>query len=100
MTSDKLKKDKRTVAFMIAFYCRHKEGNKTLCHSCSELLDYAFTRLERCRYGKKKPSCKTCPTHCYSPEMRNNIRKVMRYSGPRMFLYAPYTAIKHFLLGV
>lgn len=56
-------------------------------------------RLEHCRYGVDKAACKNCPTHCYRPEMRQAIREVMRYSGPRMLIYAPWVAIKHFLLS-
>jgi hypothetical protein len=29
--------------------------------------------------------------------MREKIRAVMRFSGPRMLLYHPITAIRHFL---
>ena len=33
--------------------------------------------------------------HCYQPQMREQIRQVMRYSGPRMLLYHPVLAIWH-----
>lgn len=84
---------------MIGLYCRKKEGNTTLCSACKELLDYATDRLEHCKFGKQKPSCKTCPIHCYRPDMRETMRKVMRYSGPRMILYAPGLAFKHFFFN-
>jgi predicted amidophosphoribosyltransferase len=95
----KIEKDKATVAFMIELYCRHKEGNSTLCPRCKQIMEYAMDRLEHCRYGVNKVACKNCPTHCYRPEMRQAIREVMRYSGPRMMIYAPWIAIKHFLLN-
>lgn len=66
-----------------------------LCPQCQALLDYAHKRLERCRFGEDKPSCTRCPVHCYKPAMREQIRQVMRYSGPRMLLHNPIMAIRH-----
>lgn len=43
----------------------------------------------------KKTTCKKCPVHCYSPDMREKIRAVMRYSGPRMIFLHPFAAIRH-----
>ena len=83
---------------MIALYCRHKEGNGTLCPHCKALLEYAHARLSHCRYGEGKPTCKQCPVHCYSPRMREQIRTVMRYAGPRMLFYHPWSALKHLLI--
>ena len=66
-----------------------------LCPQCQELLTYAHLRLERCKFGNDKPSCTRCPVHCYKPAMRQQIRQVMRYSGPRMLLHNPVLAIRH-----
>ena len=92
-----IEREKRTVERMIKLYCRHKEGNRVLCRNCEELRDYAFCRLSSCPYGNKKGSCKHCKIHCYKPEMRNKIKEVMRYSGPRMLLYYPIDAIRHLI---
>jgi len=35
--------------------------------------------------------------HCYKPAMRENIRAVMRYSGPRMISHHPLMAIQHLI---
>ena len=67
----------------------------SLCPQCQELLTYAHQRLERCKFGNEKPSCTRCPVHCYKPAMRQQIRQVMRYSGPRMLLHNPVLAIRH-----
>ncbi len=90
-------KEKQVVEVMIRFYCKHHERNKKLCSACSELLDYAYNRLERCPYGDKKKACKSCRTHCYKPNMRERMRIVMRYTGPRMMLYHPIMAIRHLM---
>lgn len=80
---------------MVEIYCRHKEGNRELCQECRELIDYALQRIDKCPLGAKKTTCRLCTIHCYKPEMKEQVRKVMRYSGPRMMIYAPLEAIKH-----
>lgn len=93
----KIEREKKTVGTMIRLYCRKCEGNKELCQDCSELLSYAEERLDRCRFGNGKPTCKKCPIHCYKPDMRLKMRAVMRWAGPRMMLYHPIEAIKHLI---
>ena len=93
----RIKGEQQVVEQMIRLYCRKKEGNKELCPACIELLQYTKARLEHCKFGEGKTTCRKCPVHCYRPEMREQIRKVMRWSGPRMILYHPITAIKHLI---
>jgi len=69
----------------------------TLCEECQQLESYAVKRVLSCIYGEAKPVCKLCPTHCYSPKRREQMQKVMQYSGPRMLLYRPLFAITHFI---
>lgn len=94
---NRVEREKHTVERMIRLWCRKAEGNAELCPACRELLDYAIARLDRCPHGDDKPACKQCPVHCYNPAMRERIRRVMRYSGPRLFLYAPLAALRHVL---
>lgn len=89
--------EKHTVRRMIRLYCRKKEGNKELCTNCSTLLEYALKRLEQCRFKNEKPACKKCTVHCYAPGQREQIRKIMRYSGPRLLFYHPLAAIRHLM---
>ncbi len=93
----RIEEEKTVVRLMIRLYCRKHEGNKTLCPKCEELMFYANGRLDRCHYGSKKPTCRKCPIHCYRPEMKERIKIVMRWAGPRMILYHPVAAIKHLL---
>ena len=83
---------------MIALYCRkhhvdYKKGQ--LCPVCQELSDYARTRSEHCPFMEQKTFCSNCKVHCYKPQMREAIRQVMRYAGPRMLLYHPLRAVWH-----
>ena len=95
MKNSRIEEEKKVVEQMIRLYCQKKEGNGELCPKCHELPDYAHSRLDRCRYGEEKPTCKKCPVHCYRPDMKERVRAVMRWSGPRMMLYHPVAAIKH-----
>jgi len=94
----RIEQEKKTVHKMIALYChRYHDSSSGLCADCQHVEDYAFLRLDHCRYGADKPTCENCPIHCYKPEMRENIRTIMRYSGPLMLLYHPISAIRHLL---
>ena len=97
MKKQRVAHEKKVVELMIRIYCRKKEKNAVLCPDCEELLRYAHTRLDRCPFGEKKSSCKKCTVHCYKTAMRERMRTVMRFSGPRMLLYAPWEAIRHLL---
>ena len=87
------------MAAMIALYCRDHHGGPALCPACAALDAYAAQRLERCVYGDEKPTCATCPVHCYRPEMREAARQVMRWAGPRMPWRHPLLALAHLLDG-
>lgn len=89
--------EKRVVNRMIFIYCNSNHNTKeTLCNDCQELNQYAFARLERCPFGEKKPTCGSCSIHCYKPSMKQRIKEVMKFSGPRMMLYSPIYTIRHF----
>lgn len=91
----RIEREKKTVALMIRLYCRKAEGNRQLCETCTELLHYAHQRLDHCPFGERKTACKHCRVHCYKPEMRQRMKQVMRYAGPRMIFYHPWAALRH-----
>lgn len=91
MVYKRIDEEKLVVEQMVHLYCQKLEGHAELCPNCKKLLEYAFSRLDRCRYGVNKPTCKQCPIHCYRPKMRERIRTLMRWSGPWMILYHPLT---------
>ena len=94
-------REKRTVGAMVRIYCRRHHGTSgELCGDCSELLDYATGRLDKCPFGAKKPTCADCPVHCYNPAMREKVRGVMRYSGPRLLFRHPVLALMHVVDGL
>lgn len=98
MKQDRLERERHTIQVMIEMYCRrHHHPAATLCTECQQLFDYAMQRIDRCPFQDNKPTCAKCPIHCYKPAMREQIRQVMRYAGPRMMLYHPKLAITHYL---
>lgn len=98
MTENKrLAREKETVKTMIEIFCQGHHQAEGLCPSCQALLDYAFLRVNSCKYGAEKQTCAKCPVHCYKPEMRERIRSVMRYSGPHMIYKHPRMAARHML---
>lgn len=92
----KREREKAVVAQMIALYCKMKHKTKNgLCEECAMLSDYAAMRSDKCPFMETKTFCSNCKVHCYKPDMREKIREVMRFSGPRMIFYHPILAIRH-----
>ena len=93
---DKREQEKQVVFLMIKLYCNKKHRTKgSLCDECMKLSEYASLRSEKCPFMETKTFCSNCRVHCYKPEMREKIREVMRFSGPRMIFYHPVMAIRH-----
>lgn len=91
----KREREKETVSLMIAIYCRKKHGGKTLCPDCAALELYARQRSDKCPFMETKTFCSNCKVHCYRKDMREKIRQVMGFSGPRMIFHHPVMAIRH-----
>lgn len=105
MADPAVRKDTRLLGDFAAIYCRgnHRDavraplatdgavlgvyGSKppVVCDRCADLLAYAEKRRALCPRDPK-PFCAHCDTHCYSAHMRELMREVMRYSGPRSLL--------------
>ena len=89
---------------MIGIFCHdhhavRTDSSRELCDECRQLHDYAMRRIEKCPYGEEKPTCAKCPIHCYKRDRREQVRRVMRYSGPRMLRLHPVLAVRHILDG-
>ena len=99
-----LDREARTLTIIAAIYCRdHHAGARSrregeLCSECAALAGYARRRLAACPYGAGKPACSDCRPHCYAPAMREQVRAVMRYAGPRMIREHPMLAVAHLLV--
>jgi hypothetical protein len=98
----RIKREKKTIEAMVQIYCKnhHEHRGGELCEECSSFFEYAKMRLDKCPFQEKKTTCGKCPIHCYQPQMREKVKKVMRYSGPRMLLHHPGLAIHHAIDGL
>jgi len=99
MVRSRIAREKRTVSAMVEIYCRGNHRTGTICEDCEELLAYAMKKLDKCRFSESKPACSKCTVHCYGSEMRDRMRAVMRYSGPRMAYRHPIMTVQHSIDG-
>lgn len=96
--SKRKNREQLTVEKMIDIYCEDNHGLQNgRCESCEGLYRYSCKRIEECNFGENKSVCARCQIHCYRPDMREEIKKVMRYSGPKMPLKHPILTIYHLI---
>ena len=108
--------DLKTLALFIDLYCRYKHPDSprlqaelrthdvkliagkpiVLCPECTKLLAHAFVKRSHCPMHPK-PMCKHCPSHCYHPTYRAQIREVMKFSGRKMLLSGRLDYLFHLL---
>jgi hypothetical protein len=107
-------RDLRILASFIRIYCKHQHADavkapadlKThdveeicgeklwLCPDCQKLLAHAFYKRSHCPMDPK-PQCKDCPSHCYNPLYRQQIREVMMFSGRKLLLSGRFDYLLH-----
>lgn len=96
----RMARERKTIRAMMEIFCHDQHKTKTgLCPSCDELLNYAMLRLDKCPFQEGKTTCAKCPVHCYKPDMREKIREVMKFAGPRMTYRHPVLALSHLIDG-
>ena len=81
--------EEKIICLMIELY----EKKHKVC--LDELRDYALLRLEKCPFKENKHFCSNCSIHCYNKQMQQQIKKVMKYSGPRIVFSHPIISFKH-----
>lgn len=98
----RLQRELTTMQAMVEIYCRslHRRPKGDLCPECREILSYAKRRLAHCPFQTGKPTCGKCPIHCYKQDMRERVRQIMRFSGPKMIRHHPILALIHLLDGL
>lgn len=96
----RIEREKITVRQMMEIFCHDRHKKEGLCEECSALLNYAHQRLDHCKFGENKTTCKKCPVHCYKQAIKEKMCEVMRYAGPRMIWHHPIEAIRHLINGL
>lgn len=92
----KIEKRKKVLSAMFAIYIKKHKKEKEEVNS---LKAYAFQRIDKCPNVNDGIYCSSCKIHCFSDDKRKEIKKVMKYSGPRMIFYHPLMALDHMLSG-
>lgn len=67
-----------------------------LCPECATFFSYAAMKRQKCPLEAQKPSCKHCRIHCYAPQQRTMVRKIMAWSGKRMLLRGRLDYLWHY----
>lgn len=119
MADPNVRADARLVGDFAGIYCRgnHRATHReplvsdgaalgvygrtppVVCAGCADLVRYAERRRASCPKDPK-PFCSNCDTHCYTPGMRDRVREVMRYAGPRsMFTRHALAGVRHLIEG-
>jgi YbgA-like uncharacterized protein len=96
-TEPRLLRELATIEAMTRIYCADHHGKGGPCGECQALITYAAKRLAVCPFGDQKPVCAKCQVHCYGRVMRDKVREIMRYAGPRMTWRHPRLALAHLL---
>lgn len=98
---EKREKEKENMCRMVKIYCnKNHKTKKTLCDECQKVLEYSNFRTEKCPHMQTKTFCAFCETQCYKPDMKEKVRDIMRFSGPRSIMYHPVSAISHLRLQI
>jgi hypothetical protein len=97
----RIKREKKTIDKMVHVYCKahHDPNGNQLCTECTDFLEYAYLRLDKCPFQEEKSTCGKCLVHCDQPKMREKAKEIMRYSGPRLMYKSPVLALHHVFDG-
>lgn len=93
-------REKKVITEMVKLYCRKNHKSGELCDECKEVLNYSLKRLDHCKFMETKTFCSNCKSPCYNMEMKEKVKKIMKFSGPRMLFYHPLLVIYHIISGI
>lgn len=92
---DRREKERRLLSCMVAYYCRKNHGNRVrLCPECADVD--RFIR-QRCHCPRQEATrlCRSCPAQCGRPELKEKLRRMVRYACPRMLFRHPVTVSRY-----
>lgn len=96
--NSRLFREQKTVEAMIKLYCKNSHKPDGLpCDKCLTIINYALKRVELCRFGATKPVCGRCRVHCYKPDMRKEIKNVMKTTGAKLMVRHPVMTLFHLI---
>lgn len=93
----KREKERKAMELILSVY---EKGHQEERDDIEKLRQYSMERINKCPKMATKTYCSNCEIHCYRQEYRDKIKKVMRYSGPRLFLKKPLWVVDHMVQGL
>ena len=90
-------REKKVISEMVKLYCRKNHKKRELCDECKDVLNYSLNRIDNCKYMDTKTFCSNCKKPFYSPKMKEKIKQIMKFSGPRILFHHPLLVISHML---
>ncbi len=112
----KMRHDFKTLLTFVSIFCKHQHDAEPktrlslkthdidalagravhLCPQCSRLATHALIKRTNCPMAPK-PSCKSCPVHCYHATFREEMKEVMRFSGRKLLFSGRLDYLLHLL---
>ena len=83
-------REKKVITEMVKLYCKKNHKNR-------DVLNYSLNRIDNCKYMETKTFCSNCKAPCYSPKMKEKVKQIMKFSGPRILFHHPLLVISHML---
>lgn len=91
--------ERQFALLMIQLFCEKKHGScGSVCENCRILGEYACSKLEQCAYIDAKTFCNSSAADEGEKAMQDQMQSVMSYSGKRIALRHPLSAMRHALL--
>ncbi len=90
-------REKKVISEMVKLYCRKNHKKRELCDECKEVLNCSLKRIDNCQFMETKTFCSNCKAPCYSPKMKEKVKQIMKFSGPRILFHHPLLVISHML---
>lgn len=90
-------REKKVITEMVKLYCKKNHKNDKLCDECRDVLNYSLNRIDNCKYMDTKTFCSNCKAPCYGPKMKEKVKQIMKFSGPRILFHHPLLVISHML---
>jgi len=98
MASSRIKREKIVVEKTVKLYCKGRHASRIcLCNECKDLLSYVKERIDKCIYNENKTVCSKCKLYCYKRSVKEMMKRITKYSSPRMVLWHPIITLRYII---
>lgn len=71
-----------------------KVREELICRDCEELIVNSAKRTDRCKHTYYKTFCHECPTRCYPPDDKGDMKEIMHYSMKKIVKEHPIYSLR------